>query len=211
MLGRSFNSMLSGRRLGTLLRWQRAHRCPCASTDGEADQSCGVCFGKGRYYDAWSQEFRAGFLSQDSQTLMQMMKQFGGAVSVGDAVVVIPSNAPCYEGIGTFDRIQLVNSTDTIEWALAPGTPVRLPPGAEPVSATVRNANRTATLPTAFPVPGTDGRIQVAVPTTIQFRVARLYEVSRDLPRVRGFDSGQDTGSQQPKRLSLSRVDWSVR
>ena len=206
MRGRSFNSLLSGARLGTVLRYARAHRCPCAEGDGEALQTCKVCRGRGRYYDQWSDGFRAGFLGQDSQTLMNMLKQMGGTADVGDAVLVVPSNAPCYASIGTHDRIQLVGATDIIEWTIAPGSALRLPPKATPISARVISADGESVQAVPFPPIGTDGRIAVAVSTTISFNVARLYEVSRELPRVRGFNDGN-----QPKKVALNRVDWTVR
>lgn len=205
MLGRAFNSLLSGRRLGTTVKWARAHRCPCAAVDGEADSKCAVCLGKGRYYDEWSDQFRAGFLGQDSRSLVNMMKEMGGG-TVGDGVILISENMPCYEDIGMFDRVQVVDSTDTLEWVLVPGMGVRLPPTAEPLSAVVRSVDGASVQDAPFPIPGEDGRISVAVATTIQFRVARLYEVSRELPKVRGFQDGR-----QPKRLALVRVDWTVR
>lgn len=206
MQGRAFNSLLSGRRLGTLLRWQRARRCPCTAVDGESNPKCGVCSGRGRFYEDWSDEFRAGLIGQESKTLMQLLKQMGGTVNVGDAVLVIPSNAPCYDNINTFDRIQVVDATDTPEWVLVPASPVRLPPTADPIDAFVLAADGKSVVPVPFPVAGADGRISVAVATTIRFRVARLYEVSRDLPKVRGFNDGS-----QPKRVALVRVDWTVR
>lgn len=206
MLGRSFNSLLSGHRLGTELKWARSHRCPCSAIDGETDAKCAVCLGKGRYWDPYSESFRAGFLGQDSRTLMSLMKELGGVSTAGDAAIVIPENAPCYDDIGTFDRIQVVDATDTLEWVLVPGAGVRLPQTAQPLSATVKSVDGTSIVDTDFPLPGTDGRITVSTPTVIQFRVARLYEVSRELPKVRGFDAGR-----QPKRLSLVRVDWTAR
>lgn len=140
MRGRSFNSLLSGKRLGTMLQWSKAHRCPCASAEGEADRECGVCAGRGRYYDEWSDAFRAGFLGQTSNTLMQMLKQAGGTVDVGDAVLVLGSDCPCYDSISTNDRIQVVQSTDTIEWTLAAGGQgVKLPVHTEILGITYRS------------------------------------------------------------------------
>lgn len=206
MRGSSFNSLLSGRRLGTLLKWQGAHRCPCTGVEGESDPECGVCLGRGRYYDAWSDEFRAGFIGQETRTLMQILKEMGGTVSVGDAVLVLPCNAPCYDGIGFGDRIQVVGATDTLEWTVLPSDKLRLPPSTEPLSAKVLSTDKASVVPVAFPVAGSDGRIQVSVTTILQFRVARLYEVSREMPKVRSFEMGQ-----QPKRVPLVRVDWTVR
>lgn len=212
MRGRSFNSLLGGRRLGTMLKWARSHRCPCASSEGEADRACQICLGRGRYYDEWSDEFRAGMLSQDPQSLAQMLGQLGGAVAdIGDSVLVIPSDAPCYNDIATHDRIQVVNTTDTLEWIVTPGSPVRLPASAELIRATVRSSDLKSIVDTPFPTPGADGRIYVAVTTTLEFRVARLYEVSKDLPRARAFDDSQNDSSKMPKRVSIKRVDWTVR
>ena len=206
MRGRSFNNLLSGRRLGTLLRWQKAHRCPCANREGSADQNCGVCNGSGRYYDPWSDEFRAGFIGQDALGVVQMLKQMGAA-EVGDAVLVVPLNAPCFNDIGQSDRIQTVNSTDTVEWILNPGSPVRLPELAEPVEAVVRTPDGNSVVTVPFPAPRADGRLAVSVPTLIRFRAARLYEVApANLPKVRSF--GEEP---QPKRVALARVDWTVR
>ena len=206
MRGKSFDSLLSGSRLGTLLRWARARRCPCAEADGEARSTCEVCKGRGRYYDAWSDNFRAGFLGQDSQTLMNMLKQMGGTADVGDAVLVVPSNAPCYANIWEHDRIQLVDSTDTVEWTVTPSSPLRLPPNAVPVGAVALSADGKSVVSVPFPTVRPDGRIMVSVSTVLTFRVSRLYEVARELPRVRGFDHGS-----QPKKVSLKRVDWTVR
>lgn len=206
MQGRAFNSLLSGRRLGTLLQWQRSRRCPCTVADGESNPKCFVCLGRGRFYEEWSDEFRAGLIGQESKTLMQLLKQMGGTVNVGDAVLVIPSNAPCYDNIGFGDRVKVVDATDTVEWVLTPGASVRLPPTATPVDASVLAADGKSVVDAAFPAPDAEGRISVAVSTAIRFRVARLYEVSRDLPKVRGFNDGF-----QPKRVALVRIDWTVR
>jgi hypothetical protein len=204
MIGRSFNSLLGGRRLGTLLRWQRVHHCPCAIDEGEADQSCKVCSGTGRYFDAWSEPFTAGLVGQDAQSMQNITQRTEDGV-IGDSVLVLPSSALCYADIAFMDRIQLVNTTDTIEWVLSPGPGVKLPSGCTVLKASARSVDGTAIVDVPIPVPGPDGRITVLVTTTVRFRAARLYEVLRDLSKVREFGIGL------PKRIPLKRIDITVR
>jgi hypothetical protein len=163
-----------------------------------------VCQGNSFYFDAWSLPFRVGVLGQDSKSLMNLMKQMGGE-AVGDAVLVVPSNALCYETMSERDQFQITAITDVVEWTLTPGTRVKLPPNAVPVAAIVRTSDGLSTVPTSFPTPDADGKITVAVATTLSFKVSRLYELLLDLSKVRHF------GENMPKKVSLKRLDWTTR
>jgi hypothetical protein len=163
-----------------------------------------VCKGNSIYYDAWSLPFRVGVLGQDSKALLNLMKQMGG-IPVGDAVLVIPSNALCYLTMGEKDQFQITAETDSVEWTLTPGTRIKLPENAVPVGAVVRSFDGQSTVPAPFPTVGADGKIAVSVPTTLSFKVSRLYELLQDLSKVRHF------GDNMPKKVSLKRLDLTLR
>lgn len=203
MLSTPFNRLLTGTLSSTMVRW-KSSLCPCVQSDGSADQSCGVCGGLGRFYGAPSAVFRAGFIGQDSQSLKAIMQRMGPG-EVGEAVLVLPSTAPCYADIRGGDRIAVTDLTDEVDWAVTPSQPVTLPFSFVAGSAYVRTPDGAATTPVAFPTPDANGRVVVAVPTVLRFSIPRRYEVVRELPRVRTFGAGL------PKRLSLKRIDETVR
>lgn len=204
MLVQPFNRLLTGT-LSSNLRWQKANLCPCIKPGGDADQTCAVCMGSGRFYNAWSGNFRAGFIGQDSRSLAAIMQKMGPG-EVGDAVLVVPITAPCFNDLGPRDRIMALDVTDLEEKALTPSTPAfTLPPGIIQVGAYIKSTDGLSTVPTAFPTPDSNNRVQVSVTTVLRYRIPRLYEIVRELPHVRTFPA------RLPKKVSLKRIDMTER
>jgi hypothetical protein len=73
------------------------------------------------------------------------------------------------------------------------------------VEAYVKASDGLSTIPTTFPTPDGNGRVAVSVPTVLRYRIPRLYEFVRELPRVRTFPVGL------PKKVGLKRVDMTER
>lgn len=205
MIGADFTTLLT-LALNSQMVWEPSRRCPCLTSEGYTDPACTVCNGTGHYLLAASAPFMAGFLGQDKQNLAALMQATMGPGDVGDGVAVIPQEAPCYTDLGVEDRLHLTMVTDTIQAALLPGVPLRLPYGYTLLDATIKSGPG-AVVPTTLPVP-VAGVVTVAVTTTLRWTQPRSYEVVRDLGRIRTFASDL---SGLPKRFSLKRLDVKVR
>lgn len=107
-----FNRFLAG--IGQNITWSRSFACPCFNANsGAAKPSCQQCKGKGRI---WSAPIPC-IIGIAGQKVQKEWAQFGQWES-GDAVVTIPSDAPAYAA-GQFDRIMMLNSTDSFSETLA--------------------------------------------------------------------------------------------
>lgn len=113
----AFNDLLNG--LGESFQWRRAYACPCLDPlSGSAKQSCPLCNGKGRVWEATHTDATAGVASSNSQ--MQWAKM--GQAEAGDLVLSIPEDSPLYE-VGPFDRVTAMTSTDKFSMSFVRGTP----------------------------------------------------------------------------------------
>ena len=203
MHGSAFNSLLTGT-LSSRVVWEKARICPCVGSDGSLDRTCGVCGGKGKYWDLPSDEFRAGVLSLSAKALAAIQQRFGPGL-IGDAQISIPGNAEAWSDVGESDRFTVLDALDSLEWIVTPGNPVALPYGAEVLRAKVRTVDKTAVELVDVPEPNGKGKIAVSVATVLSFRAPRRFEVVRDLSQVRAF------GDRLPKKLLLKLIDWTVR
>lgn len=199
----AFDALLTGP-LSTRATWQRAHRCPCVDAGGSASAACPVCGGQGLYWDAPSLEFRCGVVGLSGKALERLQQRYGPGM-VGDSTLSIPSTAPWYALAGPGDRFLLLDALDVREWTLAPGVPVKLPPGATMLSAHTLNAGVDAVVTTTLPTPDAQGRIQVSKSTTVRLRAPRLLELVADIGQVRSWQPGL------PKKYLAKVVDVSVR
>jgi hypothetical protein len=197
----TFDALLSGR-LGTRLSWERAHRCPCTEEFGGADVSCPVCLGKGRYWDTPSADFRAGVVSLTARALAAMQMQFGPGF-VGDGTISLPSNCPAWFDVGEGDRFLSLDNQDSVEQVVGAGSVVKLPAGADVVSAYIRQGSTLQAV--TPPTPDDQGRVTVARATVLALRVPRRYEVVRAIPQIRGWTPGL------PKKVLVRMLDVSTR
>lgn len=206
MHGAAFTPLFDGP-LSSVMVWERAHRCPCTTSDGSADTACRVCFGKGRYWEPPSAPFRGALVTLSARALSALFQRFGPGVT-GDATVSVLGDAPCWSAMGEGDRFTALRAVDAVEWSLAAGDRIRLPYGADGITALVRSHDRAGVVPVAPPTPGPDGRISVSVPTVLAFSAPRRYEVVRDLSQVRAFGTGP---VGLPKKALVKMLDWSER
>jgi hypothetical protein len=197
----AFDLLLSGD-LGSLVRWSRAHRCPCTEDQGGASQTCPVCIGLGVFYDPPSDPFRCGVLGLSERDAGRMARKMGEAFS-GDGQISIPPSAPFAGQVKPFDRFLVVDAMDTVEWVITKRAPVRLPVAAEIVSVYTLNSGKV--IQASLPDPGADGRIVVTKPYTVRMKVPRLFEVIEDAGHIRAWQSGL------PQKFALKRIDVTVR
>lgn len=102
--------------MGQRMLWRQSFACPCISEhSGAADPACPLCRGKGRVWDN-PIEGLAGISTQQANP----QNQDFGQLMQGDATLTVGSDSPIYE-IGRFDRVTLLNSTDTFSRTLVRG------------------------------------------------------------------------------------------
>lgn len=204
MIGSSFESLLTGS-MSSEVTWEKAHRCPCTTSNGELNRKCKVCGGEGWVWDAPSAPFRLGLVSLTAKALAAIQQRFGPG-TVGDATLSIPHSAPCWADAGERDRILATTTFDRVEWILTPGTSIRLPMGAVEITAKVISSDGASAVAVTPPEPDAAGRVSVAVSTVLAFRAPRRYEVVRDLAQARSFGDGR-----LPKKLLVKLIDWTTR
>lgn len=101
--------------------WRRAYACPCVSaSSGAARDDCINCDGKGVIWQP-EKDCRLGFTNQSAQ---KAMRDFG-AFEMGDALLTLPSDEPCYAA-GRYDRFRNKNSTHSFSFNLKAGLNDRL-------------------------------------------------------------------------------------
>ncbi len=115
----AFNAFLSGDGgIGQDFLWRPSTICPCITPhSGAASTKCPRCSGKGR---VWGKAIpaRAGMTNQKVDKTWAMSGQY----QLGDATLTIPQSSAMY-GIGQFDRVTTLNSTDPFSIALTHGAP----------------------------------------------------------------------------------------
>lgn len=198
-----FDDLLTGD-LSTELTWEASSRCPCLDADGRSDPTCVICGGDGTYYAEHSLGFQAGVVSVTARMLEKIQQRFGPG-AVGDATVSLPSNAPCYEAIKSDDRFLLPNNFDNLEWTLIPGVLIKLPLGAEIITAKARSTDKTEIVTVPAPEPDANGRVSTTYPLVMSMLVPRRLQVVTDISQLRSWAEGL------PKRILVKLVDWSVR
>lgn len=154
------------------------------------------------FWDSPSAPFRAGVTGVSAEDAGRMQTKFGGA-AVGDATLSLPASAPCYGRTRPGDRFLLPDATEEVEWVLSRRSGVRLPMGAQVMSATALHLG--ALVPVALPAPDAAGRILVARTCTVLMRVPRHFEVVPDMGHLRSMQPGL------PQRFALKRIDLSTR
>lgn len=107
--------------IGQGYAWRKSYACPCVNPDsGAARHNCLQCSGRGRIW-ADAVEGVAGMAGAKTQ---REWVQFGVYES-GDVVVTIPSDTPLY-GMGPFDRVRALHSTEQFSLQLVRGEGDRL-------------------------------------------------------------------------------------
>lgn len=104
--------------IGQQLAWRRSYACACVNpASGAPDPKHALCAGKGRIWDGPINTV-AGVARQE--TNMEWVK--AGLWEDGDMTLSIPQNSPMWEA-GQFDRITMLNATDTFSQPMTRGAP----------------------------------------------------------------------------------------
>lgn len=102
--------------MGQRMLWRQAFACPCIQEhSGAAASDCPICKGKGRMWNA-AIEGVAGVTQQQVNPSFQDF----GTMEQGDLTLSVPSDSVLY-GMGRFDRVTLLNSTDVFSRTLTRG------------------------------------------------------------------------------------------
>lgn len=104
--------------IGQKVQWRRSYACACVNpASGAADPKHALCAGKGRIWDK-PVDTVAGIARQE--TLAEWMK--AGLWESGDMVLSIPQASPLWDA-GQFDRVTMLNATDTFSQPMVRGAP----------------------------------------------------------------------------------------
>lgn len=112
----AFNSWLAD--IGQQTTWRRSYACPCVNPNSKAPApNCPQCFGKGH---VWADPVPSvvGMAGQKTQDRWAQSSRY----QEGDIVVTIPSDVPMY-GMGQFDRVLMLNSSDRFSQPYQRGAP----------------------------------------------------------------------------------------
>lgn len=110
----AFNAWL--RNIGQRVSWRAATACPCIDQfSGAANPTCPQCRGKGQIWAAAVQ----GVIGVTRQDVSPEWKDFGN-YEAGDMTASVGSDSPLY-GMGRYDRVTLLNSTDRFSRVLTHG------------------------------------------------------------------------------------------
>lgn len=187
---------------GTPVRWQRALPCPCTDVTGFSTTRCSVCGGHGFVYDVPSEPFFAAIIEQKASR-RQFLAQTMGEGEVGDSMLFLTSDAPCYLEVGVMDHFWALEAVTMRRVVLMPDSRLLLPPETRDLRAWVKLFPQVATLTEVPPpAPGGDGLVRVDRPTTLTFLAPKGYVVQKDVAQPRTFGQGG-----LPKRLPLKAVD----
>lgn len=187
-----------------LVRWEASNLCPCTGPGGQADQTCTICLGTGRWFSPASAPFSVGLLSQSAFNRAMLANTLGPGAT-GSSVMIVDYLAPCYAAMNSGDRFYDTAVLDARQAILLPGVTLALPLGFEDLRAFVRSSNQLSIVEVPAPVPNAARRITVAVPTSLTYRSPRAYEAVKELGSIRSF------GESLPKRWSLNLLDLTVR
>lgn len=204
----AFNRFLS--HIGQEVAWRRSYSCACLNhASGQPDPKHALCGGKGRIWDAPVKTV-VGVASQ--ATLAQWAK-FGQWES-GDAIVSVPESSPLYDA-AQFDRVVMLNSTDTFSQPLTRGAP------SEVLKFAIAKLNRVFWLNPldrnqivegAIPVVDSNGDLSWAggigePPAGATYSITgdkyTEYFVFNNL----SSDRGEHSGARLPKKIVLRRFD----
>jgi hypothetical protein len=188
----------------TLVRWAASNLCPCVGLGGAANQTCAICSGTGRWFSPLSVPFHVGLIAQKAFNRAMMANTIGPGAT-GAASMIVDYTAPCYALMNEGDRVYDQMVLDARQSVVLPGTNLALPAGFTGLQAFVRSLDGLSIVPVTPPVPGVDGRISVAVTTTLTYASPRAYEVVKEFGSIRSF------GTSLPKRWSISLLDLTVR
>lgn len=186
------------------VRWEASNLCPCTTASGQADQTCVICAGKGRWFAPLSAPFNIGLISQSAFNRAMLANTLGPGAT-GSSVMVLDYLAPCYSLINSGDRIYDQMVLDSRQAIVLPGAIFALPFGFTDLRAFVRSTDKLSIVEVAPPVPDANRRISVAVGTSLTYSSPRAYEAVKELGADRTFGEGL------PKRWTLSLLDLTVR
>lgn len=200
-----FNRHLAN--LGQQYLWRRSYGCSCVSpSSGAPDPRCGLCSGKGYFWDP-AVQVGAATASQKTQMTWQQMGQY----EAGDIVVTVPENSPLWDA-GQFDRVVMLNATDRFSQPLVRGAPTErllfAPQSIERVF--WRHPQTQGLVEGGIPSVAADGRlawVSGEPPMGVSYSLTGTklveYFVYQELPRNRNMHNGV----RLPKYCVLRRWD----
>lgn len=196
----SFNAHLD--HMGMSVDWRRAHACPCVNPrSGAANPACGVCRGKGHFWDGAV----SGVVGFAGQKVQMAWAQFGRWES-GDVVLSIPSNSPVYD-IGRFDRVVMGHGSVPYTAVVMPGESLKFPVLSVERAFIVQN---NAAVDIDMPAISADGDVSFpagAIPAgaavSLTGRRQPEYFCFGEYPQDRAFHHGADL----PRRMVLRKFD----
>lgn len=186
------------------VRWEASNLCPCVTAAGQADQTCVICAGKGRWFAPLSAPFTVGLISQSAYNRAMMAMNMGPGFT-GGSVLIVDYTAPCYASMNSGDRFYDQMVLDSRQALVLPGVSLALPAGFTDLRAFVRSTDQLSIVEVVPPVPDAARRISVAVGTSLTYSSPRAYEAVKEFGSIRTFGEGL------PKRWSLSLLDLTVR
>jgi hypothetical protein len=187
---------------GVTVIWIEAFPCACILNTGQADRACPICLGKGRYYGDPSTPFEVSITNQTARERAAMAQTMGPG-EMGDGVLHIFEEAPCYSQIKSGDQIWDTSREEDRMVVILPGTRYRLPPLYKDLTAMIKEGDGLVRV--AAPIPDANRVVSVNIGTRLHFLCPRGYEVVMDMPRIRTFGAGL------PKVFGIRLVDMSVR
>lgn len=187
-----------------LVRWEASNLCPCTGPGGQADQTCTICRGTGRWFAPPSAPFYVGLISQSAFNRAMLANTLGPGAT-GSSVMIVDYTAPCYALMNSGDRFYDQAVLDARQAIVLPGVHLALPLGFQDLRAFVRSTDGLSIVEVAPPVPDAARRISVAVSTSLTYSAPRAYEAVKEFGSIRSFGDGL------PKRWSLNLLDLSVR
>lgn|SRR5574340_957104 len=187
-----------------LVRWEASNLCPCTQASGQADQTCVICAGKGRWFAPLSAEFYVGLISQSAFNRAMLANTLGPGAT-GSSVMIVDYTAPCYAQMNSGDRFYDQAVLDARQAILLPGVKLALPVGFQDLRAFVRSSDQLSIVEVAPPVPDANRRVSVAVGTSLTYSSPRAYEAVKEFGSIRTF------GENLPKRWTLNLLDLTVR
>lgn len=198
-----FNRFLA--KMGQDVEWRRATDCPCRNPrSGGANPACPICGGIGQ---VWSNS-QAGTIALTGQEIQRQWAALGMWES-GDVVVTIPSDSPLY-GVGEFDRVRFIQSTEPFSRVLVRGSETLHLVSVAAIEQAVMIQNG-ALVQLPKPTLTAQGQLQwppgegppLGAPYTLVGRAHPEYFVWGNFPQDRAHHHGRDL----PRRVVLRRFD----
>lgn len=195
--------------MGQRVLWRKAFACACVNpASGAPDPKHALCSGKGRIW-LDPMETVTGVASQETINDWAQTGQWES----GDMVLSIPQSSPMWDA-GQYDRITMLNSTDSFSQPLVRGAPTeRLIFSVESVSRVfwLNPANRNQIVDGAIPSVSEDGFLSWSgagePPPGVTYSVTGSKYSDYFIFNKMSSDRNEHSGMRLPKKLVARRFD----